>query len=86
MLAAATRGDLWGVQQALQSGALIDVRDEAGRTALMRAAGQGHARVVHYLLRMGADAALSDKAGRNAVAHAQLAGHGALARQVSGTP
>ena len=66
--------------------ARINARDEAGRTALMRAAGQGHARVVHYLLRMGADAALSDKAGRNAVAHAQLAGHGALARQVSGTP
>jgi ankyrin repeat protein len=52
----------------------------------MRAAGQGHARVVHYLLRMGADAALSDKAGRNVVIHAQLAGHGALARQISGTP
>ncbi|MFV0600466.1 MAG: ankyrin repeat domain-containing protein [Brachymonas sp.] len=86
LLAAATRGDLRGVQQALQSGAFIDARDEAGRTALMRAAGQGHAPVVHYLLSMGADAALSDKAGRNAAAHARLAGHGALARQISGTP
>ena len=86
LLAAATRGDLWGVQQALQSGALIDVRDEAGRTALMRAAGQGHPTVVHYLLRMGADAALSDRAGRNAAAHARMAGYGALARQISGTP
>ena len=86
MRAAATRGDLRGVQQALQSGAFIDARDEAGRTALMRAAGQGHAPMVHYLLRMRADAALSDKAGRNAAAHARLAGHGALARQISGTP
>jgi ankyrin repeat protein len=50
----------------LDAGALIDDRDDRGRTALMIAAEGGHAKLAGLLLARGADPALKDKAGKRA--------------------
>jgi uncharacterized protein len=50
----------------LDAGALIDDRDDRGRTALMIAAEGGHAELAGLLLARGADPALKDKAGKRA--------------------
>ncbi|MDO4769461.1 MAG: ankyrin repeat domain-containing protein [Brachymonas sp.] len=86
LFASASRGDVAGVQRALQVGAAINARDAAGRTALMRAAGKGHLAVVRYLLRHGADAALTDAAGRDAADYARLGGHERVTQLLSGKP
>ncbi|MDO4794876.1 MAG: ankyrin repeat domain-containing protein [Brachymonas sp.] len=86
LFSAASRGDVAGVQRALQVGVAMDARDAAGRTALMHAAAHGHRSVVRHLLRHGADAGLVDHAGRDAAAHARLGGHEGLAQALSGKP
>lgn len=86
LFASASRGDVAGVQRALQAGAAINVRDAAGRTALMRAAANGHLQVVRALLRHGADTALTDAAGRDAADYARLGGHERVAQLLSGKP
>jgi ankyrin repeat protein len=76
---AASGGVLELVSALLDAGAEPNVVGKAGRSALIRAAGQGHAAVVRALLDAGADAraevdgaGASDWAARNG--HAELAG------------
>jgi ankyrin repeat protein len=54
------------VAMLLDKGALIDARDNRGRTALMTAASLGHDEIVALLLKRGADARLKDLAGKTA--------------------
>ena len=71
-----------GVRRALQAGVPINSRDAAGRTALMRAAANGHVETVRYLLRHQANRELIDHAGRSAADHARLAGHENVVREI----
>jgi ankyrin repeat protein len=50
----------------LDAGAPIDAVDNRGRTALMIAAGRGHAAVVEALLARGADRTIKDRGGMRA--------------------
>jgi len=54
------------VQRLLEAGALVDDRDDRGRTALMIAAEGGRSGIVDVLLARGADRSLKDKAGKRA--------------------
>ncbi len=50
----------------LQQGVAVETRDEAGATALLRAAGAGQVEMVRWLLAAGADPHAVDAAGRGA--------------------
>ena len=54
------------VKLLLARGAKVDLVDDRGRSALMIAAGLGHAEIVKTLIEAGADRALRDKAGKSA--------------------
>ncbi len=54
------------VRDLLDRGAHVDDADDRGRTALMIAAGRGHADVAKLLLARGADPARRDRSGRTA--------------------
>jgi ankyrin repeat protein len=66
----ADTGSDTGAQRAvallLQRGARVDDADDRGRTALMIAAGRGHAAIVRLLLAHGASPKLLDKNGKSA--------------------
>lgn len=53
--------DTYMVQLLLQAGATVDLRDYSGSTALMWAAGWGHADIVQQLLEAGADVDAADE-------------------------
>jgi cAMP-dependent protein kinase regulator len=59
----------------LSVGAPVDIKNDIGCTALMRAAEYGDAEAVQALLAAGADAALLDGAGHSALWHATEGGH-----------
>lgn len=67
------------VESLLQAGANPDITDEAGWTALMRAAAVGETQVVELLLENGADRKLKNNEGSTAADIAADAGHGKLA-------
>lgn len=67
---AAARGDADAVARLLELGLPVDGRDAHGATALIRAAGAGHARLIVQLLDAGADAALVANGGVHALAAA----------------
>ncbi len=68
-----------GVQLLLKHRARVDAADSLGRTALMNAALEGHAKIVRALLDAGANADLADRHGVTAVMEAARAGaHAAL--------
>jgi ankyrin repeat protein len=54
------------VKRLLEAGAVVDDRDDRGRTALMIAAEGGRPDIVEMLLAHGADRSLKDKAGKRA--------------------
>jgi ankyrin repeat protein len=54
------------VKRLLDAGAVVDDRDDRGRTALMIAAEGGRPDIVEMLLAHGADRSLKDKAGKRA--------------------
>lgn len=60
---AARLGDLEAVRRLVQLGLNINGRDAQGCTALLRAAGGGHAALVEWLLGQGADTALAARTG-----------------------
>jgi uncharacterized protein len=60
---AARFGDLESVRKLVQLGLDLNGRDAQGCTALLRAAGGGHAGLVEWLLSQGADAALAARTG-----------------------
>jgi ankyrin repeat protein len=55
----------------LDQGAVIDARDEAGRTPLMLAVTQGQIEVVRLLLARGADPNAADNAGHTPLQQAR---------------
>jgi hypothetical protein len=53
--AAAERGDVAEVRRIVSAGTPVDLKDEAGRTALLLATGNGHTEVARVLIEAGAD-------------------------------
>jgi hypothetical protein len=64
---AAKKGLTGRVREAAVNGVPLDLPDEMGRTALMRAAGAGHKDVVEVLLRCGADPEAVSSLGQTAI-------------------
>jgi hypothetical protein len=62
------------VEVLLDSGGDVDVKDERGHTALMRAASYGDPQLVAQLLAARADPNLADRSGWTALRHATMAG------------
>ncbi|HJU25251.1 MAG TPA: ankyrin repeat domain-containing protein, partial [Rhodanobacteraceae bacterium] len=72
--ASITDDDPQGVQVLLKQKARVDALDALGRSALMNAALEGHARIVQALLDAGANANLADRRGVTALMEAARAG------------
>ena len=72
--AAAGRGDESEVHHLLETGAVVDARDEAGYTALMRAAYARQAEIIRLLLAAGADVNARSQSGETALIGAALGG------------
>jgi hypothetical protein len=68
---AAAQGDVAQATSLLDQGAVIDARDEAGRTPLMLAVIQGQLEVVRLLLARGADPNAADNAGHTPLQQAR---------------
>jgi len=64
---AAHEGDMSGVESLLAQGMKPDEKGASGRTALLRACGEGYKDVVELLLEKGADATFKDDMKRNAL-------------------
>jgi ankyrin repeat protein len=69
---AAAQGDVAQATALLDQGAVIDARDEAGRTPLMLAVTQGRLEIVRLLLARGADPNAADNTGRTPLQQARL--------------
>ncbi|MBN8728765.1 MAG: ankyrin repeat domain-containing protein [Xanthomonadales bacterium] len=67
LVGAADCGDLAAVDRLLSLGLAIDSRDAHGATALIRAAGNGHAALLVHLLERGADPACVARGGMHAL-------------------
>jgi ankyrin repeat protein len=74
---ACVNADATTVAALLARGVHVDAENDAGETALMWAAAEGHAAVARLLLRAGADASKRDPHGRTAAWHANNGGHDA---------
>jgi hypothetical protein len=68
---AAAQGDVAQATSLLDQGAVIDARDEAGRTPLMLAVTQGQLEIVRLLLARGADPNAADNAGHTPLQQAR---------------
>jgi hypothetical protein len=68
---AAAQGDVARATSLLDQGAVIDARDEAGRTPLMLAVTQGQLEIVRLLLTRGADPNTADNAGHTPLQQAR---------------
>jgi hypothetical protein len=79
LLSAAASGDTMQTTALLDQGAALDVRDELGRTPLMRAILQGRLEVVRVLLARGADPNVADNAGRTPLQQAKRENLGEIA-------
>jgi ankyrin repeat protein len=64
---AARTGDLQMMESLVDKGALLDITDLYGGTALMLAASNGHRQVVSYLLGKGANVVFKDRNGKTAL-------------------
>lgn len=78
LLAATAQGEPDAVRRLLASGADVNTRDAAGRTALMLAAQRGDAALIRLLLDAGAEPALRDREGLSATDHATQTGQTAV--------
>ena len=68
------KGDLIAVLELIASGVDVNLRNLFGWTALMLAAGEGHAPIVSLLLAAGADVKAVNNFGASALAYAALRG------------
>ncbi len=74
LMVAASRGD-YSAAARLVTERDVNVRDQFGNTALLYAAGAGHAEVVRLLLKAGADPSAKSRAGATALERALAGGH-----------
>ncbi|HSF15801.1 MAG TPA: TonB family protein [Vicinamibacteria bacterium] len=75
LLEAAAAGDEKVVENSIDNGGAVEVRDEDGRTPLILAAAGGHLSVVRTLLSAGAKTNARAADGWTALAHAEAEGH-----------
>jgi len=69
-LKASMRGNYQEVENFLNSGGDVNIKDKKGRTILTYAAYNGHKLIVDLLLYHGADPNIKDKSGKTAYTHA----------------
>ncbi len=74
LLAAVERGDLSGMESALQAGAKIDVWDDQHDTPLMIASEKGFGKLADVLIKKGANVHTHNKNGQTALHNAAFAG------------
>ncbi|MCU7933677.1 MAG: ankyrin repeat domain-containing protein [Candidatus Thiodiazotropha sp. (ex Dulcina madagascariensis)] len=65
MLVYAWEGDLAAIEDLIEQGKNIDVRNEDGRTPLIHALWQGHRDIARYLINVGADVNAVDANGKS---------------------
>jgi ankyrin repeat protein len=75
LLVAASDGNLNQLEQAMEEGASLEVRDKSGQTALMAAALCGRTSVVRRLIELGADVSATMRFGTTALSLASMNGH-----------
>lgn len=80
--AAARSGETAVLQEFIQAGFPVDLKNEASYTALMIAAYQGQANAVNLLLKAGADACIRDKRGHTALMGAMIKAEWQIAKQL----
>lgn len=80
--AAARSGETAVLQEFVQAGFPVDLKNEASYTAMMIAAYQGQASAVDLLLKAGADACIRDKRGHTALMGAMIKAEWQIARQL----
>lgn len=80
LLAAASKGDLAGVNGALGEKADVNARGEYGDAALNLAAQRGHVEIVQRLLESGADLENLGGADMTPIMNAAVSGHAAVVR------
>ena len=82
---AVAQGDVAQAATLLDQGAVIDARDEAGRTPLMLAVTQGRLEIVRLLLARGADPNAADNAGHTPLQQARLQNSREIAALLEGS-
>src|SRR5204862_6751685 len=82
LLLAAAKGEQETLQQLLDKGANVKVKDKLGRTALHEAVSNGRDTVVQLLLEKGARIEAKDKSGRTVLHEAVQNGHVEIVRQL----
>ena len=80
--AAAMAGDTGAVRRLLELGFPVDAADDKGCTALLRAAGGGHADTLELLLERGADAQRAAHTGATPLSAAVSMRHGAIVERL----
>lgn len=82
-LDAVEQGDVAIVRQELDTAHFdVDVADEHGRTALIKASKHGHLDIVQLLIERGADVNARDNRGTNALYWASSKGHTAIVEEL----
>jgi len=71
LMQGAMRGDVMVIAVLATSGATLDLPDDLGETALIKAVKEGRRTIVRHLLDAGADPELTDYSGYSAYDHAQ---------------
>jgi lysophospholipase len=82
LCAAASRGDVEGLERMVAAGADLDVGDYDGRTPLHLAAAEGHLEAARYLLSAGADVNAVDRWGTTPLGDARRHGRDHLAQHL----
>ena len=80
--AAAIAGDQDAVERLLDLGFPIDTTDAQGCTALLRAAGDGHIKLVEFLLSRGADPRIAARSGASPLSAAISRRHGSIVERL----
>ncbi len=80
LIEATVSGDIFSISSLLERGSDVDIKDNANRTLLSRAAENGHEAVARLLLERGGDLHSKDSDGRTPLFWAAWNGHEAVVR------